>query len=78
MEGIDEIKIQLFYNTFPSNIVTKTGIIKELEMGNMVIDILHTQEYLAFAHHAIEDMLAMVERPSVNQDSFSFLQKKYF
>lgn len=52
MEAIDEIKIQLFYN-FPL-IVTKTGIIKELEMGNMVIDILHTQEYLAFPHHAIE------------------------
>lgn len=53
LEAIDEIKIQLFYN-FPSNIVTNTGIIKELEMGNMVIDFLHTQEYLVFAHHAIE------------------------
>ena len=40
--------------TFPSNIVTKTGIIRELEMGNMVIDILHTQEHLAFSHQAME------------------------
>lgn len=53
LEVVDEIKIH-YFTTFPSNIVTKTGIIKELEMGNMVIDILHTQEYLAFAHHTIE------------------------
>lgn len=59
LEAIDEIKFN-YFTTFPSNIVTNTGIIKELEMGNMVIaDFLHTQEYLVFAHHAIEVTLAI-------------------